>query len=121
MGLIRTAKGTFTRGNGIQLRPVEDYQNNGNADELMTHLETFARLGLINRYPLLMAQLEWLHSLQGKDGKWNLSTKLVNDNSRWTNLLRVEKDWRSPARKEADLTFRMLLILKYLRQLGKLK
>ena len=60
-----------------------------------------------------MAQLEWLHSLQGKDGKWNLSTKLVNDNSRWTNLLRVEKDWRSPARKEADLTFRMLLILKY--------
>jgi len=27
--------------------------------------------------------------------------------------LRLEKDWRSPARKESDLTFRVLLILKY--------
>jgi hypothetical protein len=113
LGLIRTAKGTFTRGHGIALRPVEHYQKNGNVDELLMHLESFARLGLINRYPVLMAQLEWLQSLQGKDGKWNLPTKLINDSSRWANLLRVEKDWRSPARKEADLTFRMLLILKY--------
>ena len=50
---------------------------------------------------------------QSKDGKWNLPTKLINDSSRWTMLLRIEKDWRSPTRKESDLTFRMLLILKY--------
>ena len=31
---------------------------------------------------------------------------------RWTHLIRIERDWRSPARKEAGLTFRMLLILK---------
>ena len=75
-------------------------------------IEHFARLGLINRYPLLMSHLEWLQSQQGKDGRWNLSTKLINDASRWTTLLRIEKDWRSPTRKEADLTFRMLLIIK---------
>ncbi len=81
-------------------------------DELLVILELFSRLGLINRYPLLMSHLEWLQSQQGKDGRWNLSTKLISDSSRWTTLLRIEKDWRSPARKESDLTFRMLLILK---------
>jgi len=111
--LVRTAKGTFVKGGGVALHPVEHYQKHGNMDELLTYLELFARLGLINRYPMLMAHLEWLHSLQGKDGKWNLPTKLISDTSRWTALLRIEKDWRSPARKEADLTFRMLLILKH--------
>jgi len=111
--LVRTSKGTFTKGNGLALRTVESYQKQGNLDELLMHLEMFARLGLINRYPLLMSHLDWLHSLQGKDGKWNLPTKLINDSSRWTALMRIEKDWRSPARKEADLTFRMLLILKH--------
>jgi hypothetical protein len=38
---------------------------------------------------------------------------MINDSSRWTHILRIEKDWRSPARKEADLTFRMLIILKH--------
>jgi hypothetical protein len=60
----------------------------------------------------LISHLDWLQSQQAKDGKWNFPTKLINDSSRWTQLLRIEKDWRSPARKEADLTFRMLLILK---------
>ena len=36
--------------------------------------------------------------------------KLERDDSQ---LLRLEKDWRSPVRKEADLTFRVLVILKY--------
>lgn len=77
------------------------------------NLEAFARLGLINRYPLLMSHLEWLHSQQGKDGRWNLPTKLLSDSSRWTNVMRIEKDWRSPTRKEADMTFRVLLILRH--------
>jgi hypothetical protein len=82
-------------------------------DELLVYLELFARLGLINRYPLLMSHLEWLQAQQGKDGRWNLSTKLLNETSRWTTLLRIEKDWRSPSRKESDLTFRILLIFKH--------
>ena len=28
-------------------------------------------------------------------------------------MLRLERDWRSPARKESDLTFRMLVIFKH--------
>jgi hypothetical protein len=113
LGLVRTAKGSFTRSHGIRFHPVEHYEKKGGLDELLVFLELFARLGLINRYPLLMSQLEWLQSQQGKDGKWNFSTKLMNDSSRWTQLLRIEKDWRSPARKESDLTFRMLQILKH--------
>lgn len=112
LGLVRTAKGSFAKANGIKIHPVEYYQKKGHLDELLVFLELLARLGLVNRYPRLMSHLEWLQSLQGKDGRWSVPTKLLNDSSRWTALLRVEKDWRSPARKEADLTFRMLLILK---------
>jgi hypothetical protein len=60
-----------------------------------------------------MSHLDWLQSQQGKNGRWNFSTKLINDASRWTYLMRLEKDWRSPNRKEADMTFRVLLILKH--------
>jgi hypothetical protein len=113
LGLVRTDKGSFLKEHGVCLRPVDHYQKKGNVDELLVYLELFARLGLINRYPLLMSQLEWLQSQQGKDGRWNLPTKLISDNSRWTHLLRIEKDWRSPTRKEADATFRVLLILRH--------
>jgi len=113
LGLVRTAKGSFTKGSGIRLYTMEHYHKHGSLDELLITLELFARMGLVNRYPLLMSHLEWIQSQQGKDGKWNLPTKLINDSSRWTALLRIEKDWRSPARKEADLTFRMLVILKH--------
>lgn len=112
LGLVRTSKGAFTRSHGIKLHSVEHYQKRSGLDELLTYMELFSRLGLINRYPVMMSHLEWLQSQQGKDGRWSLSTKLINDSSRWTTLLRIEKDWRSPARKEADLTFRMLQILK---------
>ena len=113
IGLVRTAKGSFVKGNGLRMRPVDFYNKHGHLDELLVNLELLARLGLINRYPLLMTHMEWIHSLQAKDGRWNLPTKLLNETSRWTALLRVEKDWRSPTRKEADLTFRMLLVLKH--------
>jgi hypothetical protein len=113
LGLVRTSKGTFPKTGGIRIHPLEHYQTRGHLDELLVHLELFAGLGLINRYPLLMSHLEWLQSQQGKNGRWNLPTKLISDNSRWTALLRIEKDWRSPPRKEADMTFRMLLILKH--------
>jgi hypothetical protein len=113
LGLARTAKGSFLKGNGLRLRPVDFYVKHGHVDELLVNLEMLARLGLINRYPVLMSHVEWIHSLQGKDGKWNLPTKLLDESSRWTALSRLERDWRSPARKEADMTFRMLLILKY--------
>lgn len=113
LGLVRTSKGSFVKGHGLVIRSQEHYQKQGRLDELLVVMELLARLGLINRYPALMANLEWLHSQQGRDGRWNLPTKLISDGSRWTALLRIEKDWRSPARKEADLTFRMLLIFKF--------
>jgi len=113
LGLVRTAKGSVVRGHGIRIHPVEHYQKRGDLDELLVYMELLARLGLINRYPLLMAHLEALQAMQGKDGRWAFPTKLINDGSRWSALIRIEKDWRSPARKEADLTFRMLLVLKH--------
>ena len=113
LGLVRTGKGSFAKAFGIAHYPVEHYQQKGMVDEMLVNLELFARLGLINRYPLLMSQLDWLQSQQAKDGKWNLSTKLMNDSSQWSHLLRIEKDWRSPTRKEADMTFRVLLIVKH--------
>jgi hypothetical protein len=113
IGLVRTAKGSFVKGGGLRIRPVDYYQKNGALDELLVNMEFFARLGLLNRYPQFMAHLEWWHGQQGKEGRWNIASKLMNESSRWTALLRLEKDWRSPARKEADLTFRVMLILKY--------
>lgn len=113
IGLVRTAKGSFVKGGGLRIRPVDYYQKNGSLDELLVNMEFFARLGLLNRYPQFMAHLEWWHGQQGKEGRWNIASKLMNESSRWTALLRLEKDWRSPARKEADLTFRVMLILKY--------
>lgn len=113
LGLLRTSKGSFVKGHGIRIAPMEDCLKAGNLDELLVVLELLSRLGLINRYPMLISHLEWLHSQQARDGKWNLPTKLFTDGSRWTSLLRVEKDWRSPVRKEADMTFRILLIFKY--------
>ncbi|ANM28781.1 hypothetical protein ABI59_02880 [Acidobacteria bacterium Mor1] len=113
IGLVRTSKGSFVKGHGLKLRTVEEYQKQGNVDELLVNLELMARLGLVNRYPLLMSHMDWVVSQQTKDGRWSLSTKLWSDTSRWAQLLRLEKDWRSPARKEADMTFRVLLILKH--------
>jgi hypothetical protein len=113
LGLVRTAKGSFVKGGGLRIRPVDYYQKHGNLDELLVNMEVFARLGLLNRYPQFMAHLEWWHAQQSKEGRWNVAAKLLNESSRWTALLRLEKDWRSPVRKEADLTFRVLLILKY--------
>jgi len=113
LGLVRTAKGTFVRGGGLEIRPIEHYQKHGNLDSLLMILECLARLGLVNRYPVLIGHMEWLHAQQGKDGRWNFPTKLWSDTSLWAQLLRLEKDWRSPVRKEADMTFRALLIVKH--------
>lgn len=113
LGLVRTAKGSFVKGGGLRIRSVDYYQKNGSLDELLINMELFARLGLLNRYPSFMAHLEWWHAQQGKEGRWNIASKLMNESSRWTALLRLERDWRSPARKEADLTFRVMVILKY--------
>ena len=113
LGLVRTAKGSFVKGFGIRLQPVEWYQKHGHLDELLGHLELLARLGLVNRYPVLMSTMDWLQSQQTKEGRWNMPTKLWSDGTQYASVLRLEKDWRSPARKEVDMTFRVLLIFKY--------
>jgi hypothetical protein len=113
LGLVRTSKGTFIRGYGLKFHPIDHYRETGTLDALLVQIEMMARLGLVNRYPVLMSALEWLVAQQGKDGRWSLPAKLWSDNSRWSNLLRIEKDWRSPVRKDADITFRILLIMKH--------
>jgi hypothetical protein len=45
LGLVRTAKGSFTRSHGIRFHPVEHYEKKGGLDELLVFLELFARLG----------------------------------------------------------------------------
>ncbi len=113
IGMVKTARGAFAKGWGIELKPVEWYQKNGNLDALLRMLESFARLGLVNRYPLLMGHVEWLLSLQERDGRWNLPVKQFGANSLWARSMRLETDWRGPVRASADVTFRILLILRY--------
>ena len=112
LGLIKTAKGSFLKSHGIKLHTLDYYQKHGHMDEMLMHLELFAKLGLVNRYPMLMNQIDWVYSQQGRDGHWSLPAKLYSDSSRWTEMQRLEKDWRSPTRKEVDMTFRVLLIMK---------
>lgn len=113
LGAVRTARGSFPRGGGVELHETETYLKEGRLEELLFILEQFARLGLINRYPLLMSHLEWLLSQQEKDGRWNLPVKYFGARPRFARYLRLEKDWKSPARKIADQTFRALLIVRY--------
>ena len=112
LGLVKTARGTFPRKGGIELRSIEHYVRTGTLDSLLWTLECFARLGLVNRYPLLMGYLDWLIAHQEKDGRWNLPTKAFGHDERAARLLRIEPDWRSPNRRSADITFRIVLLLK---------
>ena len=112
IGLVKTARGTFPKRFGIELREIDHYLKAGTLDYLLNVLECFARLGLINRYPLLMGYLEWLVGQQEKDARWNLNPKALGGDERASRLLRLDLDWRSPTRRSADLTFRIVLILK---------
>ncbi len=92
LGAIRTVRGPIARGWGIHLRPVEEYAEKGNVDELLYILEQFARLGLLNRYPQLMTYMDWLMSHQGKDGRWDLPTKYFGQKPLFMSWLRLERD-----------------------------
>jgi hypothetical protein len=113
IGAIRTARGPIPRGWGVQLRPIEEYLENGTLEELLYVLEQFARLGLINRYPQLMTYMEWLLAHQEKDGRWDLPAKYFGNKPNYMNWIRLEKDWKSPQRRVADVTFRMMVILRF--------
>ncbi|MCU0229965.1 MAG: hypothetical protein MUC67_01165 [Acidobacteria bacterium] len=113
IGSIRTARGSIPRSFGIQLRPIEEYTEKGNLEELFYLLEQFARLGLINRYPVLMGYLDWLLGQQQKDGRWDLPQKYFGAKPLYQSWVRLEKDWKSPNRRIADVTFRIMLILRY--------
>ena len=113
LGAIRTVRGPIARGWGIHLRPVEEYAEKGNLDELLYVLEQFARLGLLNRYPQLMNTMDWLMSHQGKDGRWDLPTKYFGQKPLYASWLRLERDWKSQDRRISDITFRMMVILRY--------
>lgn len=113
IGSVRTVRGPIPRGYGIELHPVEYYVDNGCVEELLFILENFARLGLINRYPLLMSYVDWLLSEQKKDGLWDLPAKSFGGHPLYDSWFRLEKDWKSPNRRIADVTFRIMVILKY--------
>jgi hypothetical protein len=112
IGLVKTAKGYFARGWGIELKSIDYYLKRGTLDYLILLLEMFSRLGLINRYPLLMNNMEWIMNQQQRDGRWNIDMQYFEPTSKWSHYIRLEKDWKSPNRKVADLTFRIILILK---------
>ncbi|NJN63936.1 MAG: hypothetical protein HC882_03040 [Acidobacteria bacterium] len=113
LGAIRTVRGPIPRGWGIRLYPIEHYLEQGNLDELLFLLELFARLGLINRYPLLMGYVDWLLAQQEKDGRWDLPTKYFGQKALYNSWMRLEKDWKSGDRRIADVTFRVMVVLKY--------
>jgi hypothetical protein len=113
IGALRTVRGAIPRGGGIQLRPVDEYLESGNLEELLFLLEQFARLGLINRYPQLMSYLDWFLAHQEKDGRWDLPAKHFGAQPLYTAWTRLERDWKSPNRRIADVTFRLMVILKY--------
>jgi hypothetical protein len=113
LGAVRTVRGPTPRGWGIHLRPIESYVEEGNLDELLYLLELFARLGLINRYPVLMSYVEWLLSHQQKDGLWSLPAEYFGKKPVYVEWMRLERDWKNDASRIADVTFRVMAILKY--------
>ncbi len=113
LGAVRTTRGPIPRDWGIEFRPLEEYLEKGELDELLYQLELFARLGLVNRYPRLMGYMEWLLSQQEKDGRWDLPAKYFGAKPVYASWVRLEKDWKSPTRRVADITFRIMVILKY--------
>ncbi len=44
----------------LRIRSLDDYQKHGRLDELLVIFDLLARLGLINRYPLLISHFDWL-------------------------------------------------------------
>lgn len=82
-------------------------------------MEMLARLGIKKSIPHLQTQLERVNGFIDQGS--GLFNKHVNHNSfkKWGAYsgLMLERDWRSPKRREYDLTFRYLLILHYLNYL----
>lgn len=112
LGMVKTAKGYILKGLGVEIKGVDYYLEHGTLDYLITLLDMFSKLGLINRYPILMSNMDWILRQQQKDGMWNLDTSYFSTKSKWSQYMRLEKDWKSPKRKVTDLTFRIILILK---------
>lgn len=77
-------------------------------------MEFLARLGVVAQLPALQSQLDFLTAALDRDGLLSLTMNHPYF-SRWgayTGLM-LEKDWRVPARRSHDLTFRCLLFRHY--------
>jgi hypothetical protein len=78
-------------------------------------MELLSRLGVVNSIPELRAQVKHLEGLLA-DGGGRFCKSLAHPYfTKWTAYmgLALENDWKSPARRVSDLTFRSLLILHY--------
>jgi hypothetical protein len=78
-------------------------------------VELLSRLGVVNSVPPLKLQVNILDEMLIADAG-RFTRKLTHDYfKKWGTYsgLMLEKDWKSPARRIYDLTFRSLLILHY--------
>jgi len=78
-------------------------------------MECLARLGVVQEVPHLASQVDALADmLAAGNGRFTkkLTHRYFNTWGAYTGLM-LEEDWRAPARRENDLTFRSLLILHY--------
>jgi hypothetical protein len=78
-------------------------------------MELLARMGVAGSVPEIQAQISILGDLLEEGGGWFTRPVKHEYFSRWGAYtgLRLEKDWKTAWRRQSDLTFRSLLILKY--------
>jgi hypothetical protein len=78
-------------------------------------MELLSRLGVVELVPELRAQVNSLAEMLTADGGRFAERMSHPYFTKWTAYsgLALEKDWKSPARRVFDLTFRSALILHY--------
>jgi hypothetical protein len=112
------AQGLTVKGSGLYPSPImcpigkdgKDY----NGVYHFTHLETFARCGIIPQVPALQKIVNEIADSIDRDGICrlpNVCERLFRTGKYYG--LQLETDWRTKTRKMCDITFRALLILHY--------
>jgi len=112
------AQGMTVKGSGLYPSPIlcpigkdgRDY----NGVYHFTHIETFARCGIIPQVPKLQAVVTEIANSIDSDGVCrlkNVCERLFRTGKYYG--MQLETDWRTKIRKACDITFRALLILHY--------
>jgi hypothetical protein len=99
----------------LNFKPDLESLNAANWMMWFHRMECLARLGVVGSIPALQSQIDRLAGmLTAGDGRFTLNLRhdYFTHWGAYTGLM-LEPDWRSPARRVNDLTFRSLLILHY--------